>query len=91
MRGNATATASNIAAHELLFRVGIVSDLLCGTILIFLALALYRLLKGVDRNLAVLMVILGGLMPATIDAVPRDQGRRSRQRWMPQPHRRAAG
>jgi hypothetical protein len=67
VRGNATATASNIAAHELLFRLGIVTDLLCGTILIFLALALYRLLKGVDRNLAVLMAILGGLMPATID------------------------
>jgi hypothetical protein len=65
--GNATATANNIAAHELLFRLGIVSDLFCGTILIFLVLALYRLLKGVDRNLAVLMVILGGLLPATID------------------------
>src|SRR5881628_1599032 len=67
VRGNATATANNIAAHELLFRLGIVSDLLCGTILIFLVLALYRLFKGVDQNQAVLMVILGGLMPATID------------------------
>ena len=59
VRGNATATANNIAAHELLFRLGIVSDLLSGTICIFLALALYRLLKGVDQNHAVLMVILG--------------------------------
>jgi uncharacterized protein DUF4386 len=67
VHGNATATANNIAAHELLFRLGIVTDLFCGTILIFLVLALYRLLKGVDQNLAVLMVILGGLMPATID------------------------
>ena len=67
VRGDATATANNIAAHELLFRLGIVSDLFCGTILIFLVLALYRLLKGVDQNLAVLMVILGGLLPATID------------------------
>src|SRR5882762_8038200 len=67
VHGNATATASNIAAHELLFRLGMVADLFCGTILIFLVLALYRLLKGVDRNLAVLMVILGGLLPATID------------------------
>jgi Domain of unknown function (DUF4386) len=41
--GNATATAHNIAAHELLFRFGIVSDLFCGSILIFLVLALYRL------------------------------------------------
>jgi hypothetical protein len=67
VRGDATATANNIAAHELLFRLGIVSDLFCGTILVFLVLALYRLLKGVDPNLAVLMVILGGLLPATID------------------------
>ncbi len=67
VRGNATVTANNIAAHELLFRLGIVSDLFCGTILIFLVLALYRLFKGVDQNQAVLMVILGGVMPAAID------------------------
>jgi hypothetical protein len=67
VHGNASATAHNIAAHELLFRLGIVTDLFCGAILIFLVLALYRLLKGVDQNHAVLMVILGGLMPATID------------------------
>ena len=67
VHGNATTTASNIAAHEFLFRLGILSDLLCGTVLIFLVLALYRLLKGVDQNLAVLMVILGGMLPATID------------------------
>ncbi len=65
--GNATATANNIAAHELLFRLGIVADLFSGTILIFLVLALYRLLKGVNQNHAVLMVILGGVMPAAID------------------------
>jgi hypothetical protein len=67
VRGNATATANNIAAHELLFRLGIVSDLFCGTILIFLVLALYRLFKGVNQNLAVLMVILGGVLPSAID------------------------
>jgi len=65
--GNATATANNIATHETLFRLGIVSDLFCGTILIFLVLALYRLFKGVDQNLAVLMVIVGGVLPAAID------------------------
>jgi hypothetical protein len=65
--GNATATANNIATHETLFRLGIVSDLFCGTILIFLVLALYRLFKGVDQNQAVLMVILGGVLPAAID------------------------
>ena len=69
VRGNATVTANNIGAHELLFRLGIVSDLLCGIILILLILALYRLLNRVDRNLAVLMVILGGVLPAAIDFV----------------------
>jgi Domain of unknown function (DUF4386) len=67
--GNAAATAGNIAAHEWLFRFGIVSDLFCAVILIFLALAFYRLFKGVDQNLAVLVVILGGVMPALIDFV----------------------
>src|SRR5256884_9774510 len=61
VHGNATATANNIAAHELLFRLGIVGDLLTGTMAIFLTLALYRLLKGVDQDLARLMVILGSL------------------------------
>ena len=65
--GNSEATANNIVAHESLFRLGIVSDLFCGTILIFLTLALYRLFKGVDRYLAVLVVILGGVLPAAID------------------------
>jgi hypothetical protein len=64
--GNAAATASNIAAHESLFRFGIVSDLACAVILIFLVLAFYRLFKAVDQNLAVLVVIFGGVMPAVI-------------------------
>jgi hypothetical protein len=67
VRGNASATVNNIAAHEWLFRLGIVADLVCGVILIFLVLAFYRLFKGVDQNLAVLVVILGGVMPAIID------------------------
>jgi hypothetical protein len=69
VRGNAAATASNLAAHEWLFRSGIVSDLFCGVILIFLVLAFYRLFQGVDRHLAVLVVILGGVMPALLDFV----------------------
>ncbi len=66
VHGNASATANNIAAHESLFRLGIVSDLFVGTIVIFVALALYRLFKGVDQNLAVLMVVLGGVLPSAI-------------------------
>ncbi len=64
--GDATATASNILAHATLFRLGIAADLLTGTVGIFLALALYRLFKGVDPNLAALVVILGSLMVTPI-------------------------
>src|SRR5262249_13026511 len=55
---NATATANNIAAHEMLFRVGIAADLVCHIVFIFVVLALYDLLKGVNQRHAVLMVIL---------------------------------
>jgi len=64
--GNAAATAANIAAHETLFRLGIFGDMLCGVILIFLTLALYRLFEAVNRKQAVLMVLLGGVLPAAI-------------------------
>jgi hypothetical protein len=69
VRGNATATASNIAGHEWLFRFGMLSDLVGGVVLIFLVLAFYRLFKEVDTHLAVLVVILGGVMPAVINFV----------------------
>ncbi len=69
VHGNASATVANISAHELLFRLGIVADLFCGVILIFLALAFYRLFREVDQNLAVQVVILGGVMPGVIDFV----------------------
>jgi hypothetical protein len=62
VHGDAAATANNIAAHELLFRLGIISDVLGGALWLFVPLALYRLLKQVDQGLAVLMVILGSLM-----------------------------
>lgn len=44
-------------------------DLACAVILIFLVMAFYRLFKGVDQNLAVLVVIFGGVMPALINFV----------------------
>jgi len=66
VHGNAAATASNIAAHELLFRFGIVTYLLSSALFVFVTLALYRLFKAVDQALAVAMVILGSLMPVPI-------------------------
>ncbi len=65
VEGDASATASNIVAHETLFRLGIVSELFSGVFGIFLVLALYRLFKGVDQKHAVLMVVLG-VMPDAI-------------------------
>ena len=56
--GDAASTARNIMASEWLFRSGTVSHLIGQTIFIFLVLALYRLLKPVDKNRAVLMVLL---------------------------------
>jgi hypothetical protein len=67
VRNSASATMRNIAAHETLFRFGIVSDLLAGLSCLVVALALYRVLKPVDRSLGILMVFLGGCMPLAID------------------------
>jgi len=69
VQGDAAATASNIAAHQWLFRFGMLSDLLGAVVLIFLVLAFYRLFKDVHQPLAVLLVILGGVMPALINFV----------------------
>lgn len=56
--GNATATANNILAHEMLFRAGIVTGLASAVSFILLVIALYRLLSGVNKTHAALMVIL---------------------------------
>src|SRR5207244_10562070 len=66
VHGNAAATANNIVAHEFLFRLGIVSELLGSVLWISLTLALNRLFKQVDQELAVLMLILGSLMQVPI-------------------------
>ena len=67
VRNSALATAHNIVTHESLFRLGIVCDLLAGLSCLVVALALYRVLKQVDRSLGILMVLLGGCMPLVID------------------------
>jgi hypothetical protein len=55
--GDAATTANNVLASESLFRLGVVSALITQTVQILLVLALYKLLKPVNRNLALLMVI----------------------------------
>jgi len=56
VRGDATATAGNILAHETLFRLSILGDLVGQVIFICVAIALYRLLSNVNRTWALLMV-----------------------------------
>ncbi len=57
VEGNAAATAANIVASEGLLRAGILTGIIYQLLYIFLVLALYQLLKPVNRNQAVLMVI----------------------------------
>jgi uncharacterized protein DUF4386 len=57
--GNAAATASNILASERLFRLGIVAELICAAEFMFVLWILYRLLAGVNKTHASLMVIWG--------------------------------
>ena len=58
VHGNAMATANNISASEPLFRLGIAGQLIGMAGFIFVALALYDLLKGVNQRHAWLMVLL---------------------------------
>ena len=55
--GDATATANNIMASGSLLRIAFLSDILMITCFLLLPLALYQLLKPVNKNIASLMVI----------------------------------
>ncbi len=55
--GDIAATVSRIMANGLLFRLSIVSALLVQLVNIFVVVLLYKLLKPVNKNQAVLMVI----------------------------------
>lgn len=56
VRGEAVATANNILAHETMFRLAIIGDLFTQVIFICLGITLYRVLGGVSRTWATLMV-----------------------------------
>jgi hypothetical protein len=56
--GDAAATVKNVAASEALFRLSLVSDLIRQMFLMLLPLVLYKLLKPVNKTIALLMVIL---------------------------------
>jgi hypothetical protein len=54
---DAAATASNILSNDFLYRAGIVSDMLMSLCYLFTALALYKLLSFVNKNMAAAMVV----------------------------------
>jgi Domain of unknown function (DUF4386) len=56
---DAAATASNILANELLFRMGIAGSLITQLIHIAVVLVLYKLFKTVNKDHALLLVVLG--------------------------------
>lgn len=75
--GNDAATVSNIMAHELRFRILVAGEIIMYVLVVLLSLALYIVLKTVDRNLALLallwrlgeaiigagVTVTGGLLP----------------------------
>src|SRR6266513_4068006 len=56
--GDAVATADHVRASGTLLRFSIASELISSIVFIFVVLALYRLLKGVNKKHALAMVIL---------------------------------
>lgn len=66
--GNVMATVNNIMANELLFRIGIADELIFSVSGIVLALALYIILKPVNKNLA-LLALCWKLMDVIIGTV----------------------
>lgn len=77
VQGDDAATLSNLLANELRFRLSVVSEIVMFVLVVLLSVALYVVLKRVDRNLALLallmrcgeaivgagIAVLSGLMP----------------------------
>jgi hypothetical protein len=55
---NAGATAHNMLSREFLFRIGIMNDILTSIVALSLAVALYAILKQIDKTLALLALFL---------------------------------
>lgn len=58
VRGDAAATAAKIASSQLTYRLYLASGLVSQILFVFLVLALYQLLAGVNKRQATLMVAL---------------------------------
>lgn len=55
--GDATTTAQNVIENTSLVRMGFVADLVQATLMLFVVMALYRLLQHVNKNVARAMVM----------------------------------
>ena len=56
VKGNATATAGNVLAHETMFRLAIAGNAVSAVIFVCLAIALYRLFREVDKTQCLLLM-----------------------------------
>lgn len=66
--GNAALTADNIAASPLLWRIGIAGDLLMHVCDLIVTIVYYKLLKPVNKDLALLAVLFGMIQTAVLVA-----------------------
>lgn len=64
---NSAETVNNIMENEILFRVGVASEIMMFVLVVLLSFALYVVLKTVDRNLA-LLALLWRLAEAIVGA-----------------------
>jgi hypothetical protein len=68
VHGDAAATAHNIMAHQLLYRLGFAVELLYCVCNVPITVIFYNLFKVVNRNVALMMVILD-LLTNTIESI----------------------
>lgn len=66
--GDAAATANNILASQILWRIGIAGDLVMHVCDLILALVYYTLFKSVNKKLAMLSVLFGLIQTAVLVA-----------------------
>jgi hypothetical protein len=59
--GDAAKTAGNLIANSGLVRLGVVADLFQATVVVFVAITLYQLLKHVNKTVAGTMVVLAAI------------------------------
>lgn len=66
--GNAVATANNIAASPMLWRIGMAGDLLMHVCDLIVTIVYYKLLKPINKDLAILAVFFGLIQTAVLVA-----------------------